>query len=142
MKGGNTMEIKKLTTITAMRTRHGFRIAYTYSTISEQGETIRRNIRGSLVVTKAMEEATAAVKALEGFLTARLPEGDKTGVLTSFCIFQSTEGTMITYLYDEIDANGGTATKNNQTTMILVEGYMDDQIAAAEALRAFLKTKL
>ena len=136
------MEIKKLTTITAMRARVGFRISYTYSTISESGETIRREIRGALVLTKAMEEATAAVKTLEDFLTARLPEGEKTGVLTSFCIFQSTTGTMITYMYDEIDADGAHVTKNNQATLTLVDGYMDDQIAAAAALRDFLNAKL
>ena len=136
------MEIKKLTTITAMHTHQGVRIAYTYSLVSETGDVIRRNIRGSLVLTKGMEEQAAAVKTLEDFLTARLPEGDLTGVLTSLCAFQSTEGTVITYLYDEIDAAGGTVTKNNQATVTLLEGYMDAQIAAAATLRAFLNTKL
>lgn len=136
------MEIKKLTTITVMHARVGVRIAYTYSTFTDRGETIKREVRGSLVLTKAMEEAAAAAKTLEAFLTDRLPEGDKTGVLTSFCIFQSTAGTMITYLYDEVDADGTTMTKSNQDTMTLVDGYMDNQIAAAAALRKFLEGKL
>lgn len=136
------MEIKTLTTATAMRSRVGVRIAYTYSTIDEEGRTIRQNVRGSLVLTKTMKDAAAAVKDLEDFLTAKLPEGELTGVLTSFCVFQSTEGTMVTYMYDEIDQEGVTATKNNQATMTLVEGFMDAQIAAAATLREFLKKKL
>ena len=137
------MEIKKLTTITAMHTRQGVRIAYTYSLVSETGDVIRRNIRGSLVLTKGMEEQAEAVKTLEDFLTARLPEGDLTGVLTSLCAFQSTEGTAVTYMYDEIDAQtGATVTKNNQATLTLVEGYMDDQIEAAAALKTFVSGRL
>ena len=138
------MEIKKLTTVTAMRARVGARIAYTYSTIDTvTGQPTRRNIRGSLVLTKGMEDAAAAVKALENYLAEKLPGGDRPGALTSFCIFQSTEGTAVTYMYDEIDAQtGATVTKNNQATLTLVEGYMDDQIEAVKKLRSFLNTKI
>lgn len=137
-------EIKKLTTVTAVHARVGTRIAYTYSTIdTSTGQPTRRNIRGSLVLTKGMENATAAVKALEDFLTGKLPSGDKPGTLTSFCVFQSTEGTAVTYMYDEIDAQtGGTVTKNNQATLTLLEGYMNDQIAAAETLKTFVSGRL
>lgn len=137
-------EIKKLTTVTAMRARVGTRIAYTYSTIDTvTGQLTRRNIRGSLVLTKGMEDAAAAVKTLEDYLTEKLPGGDRPGTLTSFCIFQSTEGAAVTYMYDEIDIKtGATVTKNNQATLTLVEGYMDDQIKAADKLRAFVNTKL
>ena len=138
------MEIKKLTTVTAMRARVGTRIAYTYSTIDTvTGQPTRRNIRGSLVLTKGMEDAAAAVKALEDYLAEKLPGGDRPGALTSFCIFQSTEGIVITYMYDEIDTQtGATATKNNQAALTLVEGYMDDQIEAVKILRSFLNTKI
>lgn len=138
------MEIKKLTTVTAMRARVGTRIAYTYSTIDTvTGQPTRRNIRGSLVLTKGMEDAAAVVKALEDYLAEKLPGGDRPGALTSFCIFQSTEGTAVTYMYDEIDAQtGATATKNNQAALTLVEGYMDDQIEAVKKLRSFLNTKI
>lgn len=138
------MEIKKLTTVTAMRARVGTRIAYTYSTIDTvTGQPNRRNIRGSLVLTKGMEDAAAAVKALEDYLAEKLPGGDRPGALTSFCIFQSTEGTAVTYMYDEIDAQtGATVTKNNQATLTLVEGYMDDQIEAAAALKTFVSGRL
>lgn len=138
------MEIKKLTTVTAMRARVGTRIAYTYSTIDTvTGQPTRRNIRGSLVLTKGMEDAAAAVKALEDYLAEKLPGGDRPGALTSFCIFQSTEGTAVTYMYDEIDAQtGATVTKNNQATLTLVEGYMDDQIEAAAALKTFVSGRL
>lgn len=138
------MEIKKLTTVTAMRARVGTRIAYTYSTIDTvTGQPTRRNIRGSLVLTKGMEDAAAAVKALEDYLAEKLPGGDRPGALTSFCIFQSTEGTTVTYMYDEIDAQtGATVTKNNQATLTLVEGYMDDQIEAAAALKTFVSGRL
>lgn len=138
------MEIKKLTTVTAMRARVGTRIAYTYSTIDTvTGQPTRRNIRGSLVLTKGMEDAAAAVKALENYLAEKLPGGDRPGALTSFCIFQSTEGTAVTYMYDEIDAQtGATVTKNNQATLTLVEGYMDDQIEAAAALKTFMSGRL
>ena len=138
------MEIKKLTTVTAMRARVGTRIAYTYSTIDTvTGQPTRRNIRGSLVLTKGMEDAAAAVKALEDYLAEKLPGGDRPGALTSFCIFQSTEGTAVTYMYDEIDAQTGTTvTKNNQATLTLVEGYMDDQIEAAAALKTFVSGRL
>ena len=137
-------EIKKLTTVTAMRARVGTRIAYTYSTIDTvTGQPTRRNIRGSLVLTKGMEDAAAAVKALENYLAEKLPGGDRPGALTSFCIFQSTEGTAVTYMYDEIDAQtGATVTKNNQATLTLVEGYMDDQIEAAAALKTFVSGRL
>ena len=138
------MEIKKLTTVTAMRARVGTRIAYTYSTIDTvTGQPTRRNIRGSLVLTKGMEDAAAAVKALENYLAEKLPGGDRPGALTSFCFFQSTEGTAVTYMYDEIDAQtGATVTKNNQATLTLVEGYMDDQIEAAAALKTFVSGRL
>lgn len=138
------MEIKKLTTVTAMRTRVGTRIAYTYSTIDTvTGQPTRRNIRGSLVLTKGMEDAAAAVKALEDYLAEKLPGGDRPGALTSFCVFQSTEGTAVTYMYDEIDTQTGTTvTKNNQATLTLVEGYMDDQIEAAAALKIFVNSKM
>lgn len=138
------MEIKKLTTVTAMRARVGTRIAYTYSTIDTvTGQPTRRNIRGSLVLTKGMEDAAAAVKALENYLAEKLPGGDRPGALTSFCIFQSTEGAAVTYMYDEIDAQtGATVTKNNQATLTLVEGYMDDQIEAAAALKTFVSGRL
>lgn len=138
------MEIKKLTTVTAMRARAGTRIAYTYSTIDTvTGQPTRRNIRGSLVLTKGMEDAAAAVKALEDYLAEKLPGGDRPGALTSFCIFQSTEGTAVTYMYDEIDAQtGATVTKNNQATLTLVEGYMDDQIEAAATLKTFVSGRL
>lgn len=138
------MEIKKLTTVTAMHARVGTRIAYTYSTIDTvTGQPTRRNIRGSLVLTKGMEDAAAAVKALENYLAEKLPGGDRPGTLTSFCIFQSTEGTAVTYMYDEIDAQtGATVTKNNQATLTLVEGYMDDQIEAAAALKTFVSGRL
>ncbi len=138
------MEIKKLTTVTAMRARVGTRIAYTYSTIDTvTGQPTRRNIRGSLVLTKGMEDAAAAVKALEDYLVEKLPGGDRSGALTSFCIFQSTEGTAVTYMYDEIDAQtGATVTKNNQATLTLVEGYMDDQIEAAATLKTFVSGRL
>ena len=138
------MEIKKLTTVTAMRARVGTRIAYTYSTIDTvTGQPTRRNIRGSLVLTKGMEDAAAAVKTLENYLAEKLPGGDRPGALTSFCIFQSTEGTTVTYMYDEIDAQtGATVTKNNQATLTLVEGYMDDQIEAAAALKTFVSGRL
>lgn len=138
------MEIKKLTTVTAMRARVGTRIAYTYSTIDTvTGQPTRRNIRGSLVLTKGMEDAAAAVKALEDYLAEKLPGGDRPGALTSFCIFQSTEGTAVTYMYDEIDAKtGATVTKNNQATLTLVEGYMDDQIEAAATLKTFVSGRL
>lgn len=138
------MEIKKLTTVTAMRARVGTRIAYTYSTIDTvTGQPTRRNIRGSLVLTKGMEDAAAAVKALEDYLAEKLPGGDRPGALTSFCIFQSTEGTAVAYMYDEIDAQtGATVTKNNQATLTLVEGYMDDQIEAAATLKTFVSGRL
>ena len=138
------MEIKKLTTVTAMRARVGTRIAYTYSTIDTvTGQPTRRNIRGSLVLTKGMKDAAAAVKTLEDYLAEKLPGGDRPGALTSFCIFQSTEGTAVTYMYDEIDgATGRSTTKNNQASMILVEGYMDEQIAAAAELFAFAAGRL
>ena len=138
------MEIKKLTTVTAMRARVGTRIAYTYSTIDTvTGQPTRRNIRGSLVLTKGMEDAAAAAKALEDYLAEKLPGGDRPGALTSFCIFQSTEGTAVTYMYDEIDAKtGATVTKNNQATLTLVEGYMDDQIEAAATLKTFVSGRL
>ena len=138
------MEIKKLTTVTAMRARVGTRIAYTYSTIDTvTGQPTRRSIRGSLVLTKGMEDAAAAVKALENYLAEKLPGGDRPGALTSFCIFQSTEGTAVTYMYDEIDAKtGATVTKNNQATLTLVEGYMDDQIEAAATLKTFVSGRL
>lgn len=138
------MEIKKLTTVTAMRARVGTRIAYTYSTIDTvTGQQTRRSIRGSLVLTKGMEDAAAAVKALENYLAEKLPGGDRPGALTSFCIFQSTEGTAVTYMYDEIDAQtGATVTKNNQATLTLVEGYMDDQIEAAATLKTFVSGRL
>lgn len=138
------MEIKKLTTIMAMHTRVGTRIAYTYSVIDTvTGQPTRRNIRGALVLTKGMEDAAAAVKTLEDYLAEKLPGGDRPGALTSFCIFQSTEGTAVTYMYDEIDAQTGTtATKNNQATLTLLEGYMDDQIEAAKTLRSFLNAKI
>ena len=138
------MEIKKLTTVTAMRARVGTRIAYTYSTIDTvTGQPTRRNIRGSLALTKGMEDAAAAVKALEDYLAEKLPGGDRPGALTSFCIFQSTEGTAVTYMYDEIDAKtGATVTKNNQATLTLVEGYMDDQIEAAATLKTFVSGRL
>lgn len=137
-------EIKRLTTVTAMHARMGTRIAYTYSMIdTDTGKPTRRNIRGSLVLTKGMEDAAAAVKTLEDFLTGKLPSGDQLGVLTSFHIFQTTEGTAVTYMHDEIDTqSGGTVTKNNQETMLLVDGYMDDQVAAASALQNFLTTKM
>ena len=68
------MEIKKLTTVTAMRARVGTRIAYTYSTIDTvTGQPTRRNIRGSLVLTKGMEDAAAAVKTLEDYLARSRP---------------------------------------------------------------------
>ena len=138
------MEIKKLTTVTAMRARVGTRIAYTYSTIDTvTGQPTRRNIRGSLVLTKGMEDTAAAVKALEDYLAEKLPGGDRPGALTSFCVFQSTEGTAVTYMYDEIDAQtGATVTKNNQATLTLVEGYMDDQIEAAATLKTFVSGRL
>lgn len=138
------MEIKKLTTVTAMRARVGTRIAYTYSTIDTvSGQPTRRNIRGSLVLTKGMEDAAAAVKALEDYLAEKLPGGDRPGALTSFCIFRSTEGTAVTYMYDEIDTQtGATVTKNNQATLTLVEGYMDDQIEAAATLKTFVSGRL
>lgn len=138
------MEIKKLTTVTAMRARVGTRIAYTYSTIDTvTGQPTRRNIRGSLVLTKGMEDAVAAVQTLEDYLAEKLPGGDRPGALTSFCIFQSTEGTTVTYMYDEIDAQtGATVTKNNNATLTLVEGYMDDQIEAAAALKTFVSGRL
>ena len=137
-------EIKKLTTVTAMRARVGTRIAYTYSTIDTvTGQPTRRNIRGSLVLTKGMEDAAAAVKALENYLAEKLPGGDRPGALTSFCVFQSTEGTTVTYMYDEIDIKtGATVTKNNQATLTLVEGHMDAQIAAANTLKAFASGRL
>lgn len=138
------MEIKKLTTVTAMRARVGTRIAYTYSMIDTvTGQPTRRNIRGSLVLTKGMEDAAAAVKALEDYLAEKLPGGDRPGALTSFCVFQSTEGTAVTYMYDEINAKtGATVTKNNQATLTLVEGYMDDQIEAAATLKTFVSGRL
>lgn len=138
------MEIKKLTTVTAMRTRVGTRITYTYSTINTvTGQPTRRNIRGSLVLTKGMEDAAAAVKTLEDYLAEKLPGEDRPGALTSFCIFQSTEGTAVTYMYDEIDTQtGATVTKNNQATLTLVEGYMDDQIEAAATLKTFVSGRL
>ena len=138
------MEIKKLTTVTVMHARVGTRISYTYSTIDTvTGQPTRRNIRGALVLTKGMEDAAAAVKTLEDYLAEKLPGGDRPGVLTSFCIFQSTEGTTVTYMYDEIDIQtGATVTKNNQTTMTLVEGYMDDQIEAVAALKNFVSGRL
>lgn len=138
------MEIKKLTTVTAMRARVGTRIAYTYSTIDTvTGQPTRRNIRGSLVLTKGMEDAVAAVKALEDYLAEKLPGGDQPGALTSFCVFQSTEGTTVTYMYDEIDdKTGATVTKNNQATLTLVEGYMDDQIKATAMLKTFVSGRL
>ena len=84
------------------------------------------------------EKRTEAVRTMEDFLTEKLPDGDKPGVLTSFCIFRTTEGITVTYMYDEIDeATGRSATKNNQASMILVEGHMDEQIAAAAGLFAF-----
>ena len=87
--------------------------------------------------------AAAAVKALEGYLAEKLPGGDRPGALTSFCIFQSTEGTAVTYMYDEIDAQtGATVTKNNQATLTMVEGYMDDQIEAAAALKTFVSGRI
>ena len=137
-------EIKKLTTVTAMRARVGTRIAYTYSTIDTvTGQPTRRNIRGSLVLTKGMEDAVAAVQTLEDYLAEKLPGGDRPGALTSFCIFQSTEGTAVTYMYDEIDTQtGATVTKNNQATLTLVEGYMDDQIEAAATLKTFVSGRL
>ena len=138
------MEIKKLTTVTAMRARVGTRIAYTYSAIDTvTGQPTRRNIRGSLVLTKGMEDAAAAVKTLEDYLEEKLPGGDRLGALTSFCVFQSTEGTAVTYMYDEIDAQtGATVTKNNQATLTLVEGYMDDQIEAVAELKTFVSGRL
>lgn len=137
-------EIKKLTTITAMHARVGTRIAYTYSTIDTiTGQPTRRNIRGSLVLTKGMEDAAAAVKALEDYLAEKLPGGDRPGALSSFCVFQSIEGTVVTYMYDEIDIQTGTtATKNNQATLTLAEGYMDNQIEAVEKLREFLNARI
>ena len=138
------MEIKKLTTVTAMRARVGTRIAYTYSTIDTvTGQPTRRNIRGSLVLTKGMEDAAAAVQTLEDYLAEKLPGGDHPGALTSFCVFQSIEGTAVTYMYDEIEAQtGATVTKNNQATLTLVEGYMDDQIEAAATLKTFMSGRL
>lgn len=138
------MEIKKLTTVTAMRARVGTRIAYTYSTIDTvTGQPTRRNIRGSLVLTKGMEDAAAAVQTLEDYLAEKLPGGDRPGALTSFCVFQSIEGTAVTYMYDEIEAQtGATVTKNNQATLTLVEGYMDDQIEAAATLKTFVSGRL
>lgn len=138
------MEIKKLTTVTAMRARVGTRIAYTYSTIDTvTGQPTRRNIRGSLVLTKGMEDAAAAVQTLEDYLAEKLPGGDRPGALTSFCVFQSIEGTAVTYMYDEIEAQtGAIVTKNNQATLILVEGYMDDQIEAAATLKTFVSGRL
>lgn len=138
------MTEKIITTFTAMRSRAGTRIAYTHSEVDvNTGQITRRNIRGTLTLTKGMETAAAAVRTMEDFLTGKLPDGDKPGVLTSFCVFRSTEGTTVTYMYDEIDdATGRSASKNNQTSMILVEGYMDEQIAAAAELFAFAAGRL
>ena len=138
------MTEKIITTVTAMRSRAGTRIAYTHSEVdANTGQITRRNIRGTLTLTKGMETAAAAVRTMEDFLAGKLPDGDKPGVLTSFCIFRSTEGTTVTYMYDEIDgATGRSTTKNNQASMILVEGYMDEQIAAAAELFAFAAGRL
>lgn len=137
-------EIKKLTTVTAMHTRVGTRIAYTYSMIDTvTGQQTRRYIRGSLVLTKGMEDAVAAVKALEDYLAEKLPGSNQHCALTGFCVFQSTEGTAVTYMYNTIDAQtGATVTKNNQATLTLVEGYMDDQIEAAATLKTFVSGRL
>lgn len=133
------MDKKIITTLTAMHGRTGTRIAHTHSAVDvDTGRITRRNIRGTLTLTKGMETAAAAVRTIEDFLTEKLPDGDKPGVLTSFCIFRTTEGITVTYMYDEIDgATGRSTTKNNRATMILVEGYMDEQIAAAAELFAF-----
>ena len=138
------MEKKIITTFTAMHGRTGTRIAYTHSVVDvDTGQITKRNIRGTLTLTKGMETAAAAVRTIEDFLTEKLPDGDKPGVLTSFCIFRSTEGTTVTYMYDEInEATGRSATKNNQASMILVEGYMDEQITAAAELFAFAAGRL
>lgn len=133
-----------ITTVSVMHGRTGSRITHTHSEVNtETGLVARRNIRGSLTLTKGMEAATAAARSLEEFLTERLPGGSQPGVLTSFCIFRTTEGTAVTYMYDEVDdQTGRSVTRNNQTTMILVEGYMDEQIAAAAALFEFAAGRL
>ena len=138
------MTEKIITTVTAMRSRAGTRIAYTHSEVdANTGQITRRNIRGTLTLTKGMETAAAAVRTIEDFLTEKLPDGEKPGVLTSFCIFRTTEGITVTYMYDEIDeVTGRSATKNNQASMILVEGHMDEQITAAAELFAFAAGRL
>ena len=131
------MDKKIITTFTAMHGRAGTRIAHTHSVVDvDTGQITKRNIRGTLTLTKGMEPAAAAVRTMEDFPAGTLPDGAKPGVRT-------TEGITVTYMYDEIDdATGRSTTKNNQASMILVEGYMDKQIAAAAELFAFAAGRL
>ena len=88
------MEKKIITTFTAMHGRTGTRIAYTHSVVDvDTGQITKRNIRGTLTLTKGMETAAAAVRTMEDFLAGTRPDGAQPGVLHSFCIFRSTDGT-------------------------------------------------
>ena len=126
-----------------LHTSVGDKVLHKHAIISEDGDVIRRNITGSFTVTKAMIRAETAIAALERYLADKVPQGDAAGAMKSFSIFRAAEGETVTITYDEIDTKtGATISRNNQKTLVLVEGAADNEIAAVNALRDFLTERL
>ena len=137
------MDVKRITSITVLHTSVGDKVMHKHAIISEAGDVTRRNITGSFTVTKAMTRAATAIAALERYLTDKVPQGDTAGAVKSFSIFQAAEGETVTMTYDEIDTTtGATISRNNQKTLVLVEGAADNEIAAAAALKTFVYGRL
>lgn len=137
------MDVKKITSITVLHTPVGDKVLHKHAIISDSGTVERRNITGSFTVTKAMTRATSAIIVLERYLADKVPQEDAAGALKSFSITRTAEGETVTIIYDEIDTETGvTISRNNQKTLVMVEGVADNEIAAVNALRDFLTERL
>lgn len=66
--------IKKVTSFTHHVTGEGSRISATYSELSESGEIIRSNVRFNTVVLDTDTEMTEHIKAINDFVSAKIPE--------------------------------------------------------------------
>lgn len=68
------MGIKKVTSFTHHVTGEGSRISATYSELSENGEIIRSNVRFNTVVLDTDTEMLEHIKAINDYVTAKIPE--------------------------------------------------------------------
>lgn len=64
--------VKKVTSFTAHQTAEGMRIAFTYSLINDNGETITQNKRASFILLD--DSILSNVDVINDYLYTRIPE--------------------------------------------------------------------